>query len=181
MPPRKPKAELRAALPGVEEPLAPGEVRAHRFDDVARDRFLTLVRAGARLGVAASQVGFNMDTVRRARKADPLFDALVLEAEEDAAEPVEQALYDAAVKGEPWAVKLWLANRSQRYKRGEDGRGEQGPQVVVDLSGMVVAGKGGEMIPELERRLEARLRGVIDVPAIEGPQPDVVPPAGAPT
>lgn len=74
--------------------------------------YLEHIRLGEGLHRAARKIGVDPRLVRQARKVNPEFDEMVKEAETEAAEPVESVLYSAALAGEPWAVQLWLKQRS---------------------------------------------------------------------
>lgn len=82
-----------------------------KFGAVKRAAFLTALREGSRRGAAAEAVGISRETVRLAYNADPDFAAQVEQAEMDANEPVEDALYQAALAGNVVAAQVWLYNR----------------------------------------------------------------------
>jgi hypothetical protein len=93
-----------------------------------QQRFLGALATGLSRTAAARAVGIGLSTVQRWRQEDPSFDAACLEAEEVAAEPVEQALYAAACRGEPWAVQMWLRHRQRdRWSETPTVRVETGP------------------------------------------------------
>ena len=77
-------------------------------------------------------------------------------------EPIEDKLYEAANEGQPWAIKLILANRSKRYERGEDGKGATGGGVTVNV-GVVTSGTADAALRGLRERLEVRRDGVLEV------------------
>ena len=66
-------------LPG--DPDNPRPATVHRFGEAEKLAYVALVGAGWRLGKAAAHLHFTPRTVREARRADPAFDALVIEAE----------------------------------------------------------------------------------------------------
>jgi len=72
---------------------------------------LELLREGSRRGTAAHAVGVTRQTVSEHKKRDPEFAALADDAEMDANEEVEDALYMAATSGNVVAAQVWLYNR----------------------------------------------------------------------
>lgn len=85
--------------------------RPLRFTEELRGKYLTLLSAGVGRRESARRVGMSPRQVAAHRQADEEFRADCEEAEASANEPVVHALYEAASRGEPWAVKLWLTNR----------------------------------------------------------------------
>jgi hypothetical protein len=83
----------------------------YKFDKGRREEYLQKLRAGVRRSAAARAVGVDRTTVWRAIRDDPDFAAAVDEAELDAAELVEDALFQAALKGHVRAQQVWLYNR----------------------------------------------------------------------
>jgi len=119
-------------------------VRSLSHSDVAV--YLEWIRKGEGLSRAARLIGVSPASVREARKANLEFDEMVKAAEVEAAEPVEGKLYQAALQGEPWAVKLWLERRSSD-------RWSPAPQTVKVEHSLT---PGTEQIVDLAQRLEAR-------------------------
>jgi len=66
---------------------------------------------GARRGAAAKAVGVSRQTILNHIKEDEKFHKAVDEAEMDANEVVEDALYKAACSGNIVAIQVWLYNR----------------------------------------------------------------------
>lgn len=84
--------------------------------------FVELVRQGFRRGDAAARVGVTASTVRRAIRAglgedgkamDDTFAERVSDAEEQVVGAVESQLYQAASRGEPWAVTMFLKAKAK--------------------------------------------------------------------
>jgi hypothetical protein len=86
--------------------------QAYKFTTARRRLFLDLVRAGKRRGAAAQECGVSRETVRLHMARDPAFAAEVEDAELDAVEKVEDALYQAALAGNVVAAQVWLYNRA---------------------------------------------------------------------
>lgn len=85
------------------------------FPKDKQDAYLQSIREGMRRGAAADIVfnpGESNPTLRRQVRdyieEHPDFERLVLDAEVDATENVEEALYQAAVSGNVSAAKTWL-------------------------------------------------------------------------
>ena len=81
-----------------------------------------------RRGTAAHSVGVTRWTVLDYKKRDPEFASLADDAEMDANEEVEDALYMAATSGNVVAIQVWLYNRWP--DRWRDAR-----QAKVEISG----------------------------------------------
>ena len=82
-----------------------------RFTLAPQLEFLTHLRAGMRRGAAAELLGFNRMTVMDFIEDHPEFEKKVLDAEGQANEHVEEALYQAAVSGNVAAARAWLELR----------------------------------------------------------------------
>lgn len=85
--------------------------KRYRFNDRRRAVYLDFLREGMRRGAAAVATGISRETVHHTIHNDPEFAAAVDRAELDACEPVEDALYQAAVSGNVHACEVWLYNR----------------------------------------------------------------------
>jgi hypothetical protein len=79
-----------------------------------RAEFLEHMRNGMRRGAAANALGFSRGQVLEEIDDDEEFEARVVEAEGEASEHVEEALYQAAVSGSVAACKLWLSLRKPK-------------------------------------------------------------------
>jgi hypothetical protein len=75
------------------------------------DEFVRSMRRGMRRGAAAEMLGFKRADVLDYIDANEDFAARVIEAEGEATEHVEEALYQAAVSGNVTAAKIWLELR----------------------------------------------------------------------
>lgn len=132
--------------------------------------YLEWIRKGEGLSRSARRLGLDPKLFRDARRANEEFDEAVRAAEHEAAEPVENKLYEAALQGEPWAVKLWLERRSpERWNA---------PPIAVNVQHGLAPGT--EQILALSQRLEERSKAlglspgdgveeVIDAEVVEEP------------
>lgn len=95
-------------------------MRGASFDDDPdlAERYLGEIRTGTLRYEAAKAVGVTARHVQLYAASHPEFADALLEAEGEAAEPIERAVYEAACGGEEWAVKLWLSRR-QKERWGE--------------------------------------------------------------
>lgn len=127
-----------------------------KFDDPRQTEYLALVRAGHGRHWSARHVGVSPRTVQRLVAADREFAAAVALAEEEASEPVEAKLYEAAESGEPWAVKMWLERRMQA-------RWGAVPS-VVKVEGEVTheVGPGLARVAQLAATLEERRAALVE-------------------
>lgn len=78
------------------------------FTQAKQTEFLEHIRAGMRRGAAADALALDRRGVREFILTHKDFEAAVLDAEVDANEHVEEALYQAAVSGNVAAAKTWL-------------------------------------------------------------------------
>lgn len=121
------------------------------FGESEKRSYVALVRAGSGLVRSARRLGVSPATVRAARKSDAVFDADVRDAQAEAAEPIEDVLYEAAQRGEPWAVQMWLKGALRE-------RWSDKLEVAVEHSGTVEieAGTRLEGIARLQSELARR-------------------------
>jgi hypothetical protein len=90
----------------------PADRRLCKFDDHRKAAFLDKLRAGLRRGAAAEAVGVHRNTVSNAIRDDPDFAEAVSQAELDACELIEDALFKAATQDRNvTAIQVWLYNR----------------------------------------------------------------------
>jgi len=82
-----------------------------RFSLALQQEFLHHLRQGMRRGAAAELLGFSRMTVIDYIEEHPDFEKKVLDAEGEANEHVEEALYQAAVSGNVAAARAWLELR----------------------------------------------------------------------
>lgn len=86
-----------------------------------QEQFLQQIREGMMRGAAADVV-FHADDPKRRRQVrefileTPAFEKAVEDAEVEATEHVLEALYQAAISGNPGAAKTWLELRGQGFK-----------------------------------------------------------------
>ena len=86
--------------------------RRTKFTAKKKAAFLDLLRSGTRRCAAARAVGIDRSTAYRHSRDDPDFAAAVEEAETEANEVVEDALFKAATEGgNVTAMQVWLYNR----------------------------------------------------------------------
>lgn len=136
--------------------------KPYKFTARRREAFLALLRDGARRGAAADQVGVTRQTVRMAYQADPDFRAAVDQAEMDANEPVEDALYQAAIAGNVRAIEVWLYNRTgERWKDQRNVSGSLSLKVIdVRIEAQKLAKQYGLTMEQVLQ--EAGLLDVVD-------------------
>jgi hypothetical protein len=144
-----------------------------------KELYIKLVLSGRGILSAAKTLGFSGRTVSAARKADPEFDQDIRDALDTAAEPVEEVLLEAAQRGEPWAVQMFLRGRlRERWSEKVDVSVQHGGQVEIE------AGARLEGIARLQAALAARSLelGLVEGSKVveatsrvsqEGGQPDV--------
>jgi hypothetical protein len=87
--------------------------RPHRekFDAARREIFLDLLRKGVRRTQACKKAGISRPTFNKCMNNNKKFAAEVAQAETDANELVEQAMFSSALKGNVTAQQVWLYNR----------------------------------------------------------------------
>lgn len=81
------------------------------FTPSKQDEFLAHLRAGMRRGAAAETMKISRQTVLNFIDDHPDFEKRVLDAELEATEHVEEALYQAAISGNVAACRVWLELR----------------------------------------------------------------------
>lgn len=130
------------------------------------DKFLILIAQGHRVSAAAKQAGLSYRTVVNRRRSDPEFKEQLIEAEAQAAEPVEDSLFNAAINGNVPAALEWLKKRSPERWPNEKLQIEQTNVYELDVSdriGNIVA-----LMSRLQERAELSSGPpVIDVEASE--------------
>jgi hypothetical protein len=85
--------------------------RVAKFGPKKREVYFQALREGARRTAAAKAAGISSEWVRRTRKDDPHFAEQESEAELDANERVEDAMFKSALEGNVTAMQVWLYNR----------------------------------------------------------------------
>jgi len=121
-----------------------------KFGKRRKQAYLDALRQGARRGAAAASVGVTRETVRLHRQKDPEFAQAEIDAELEAHELVEDALFQAALSGNVVACQVWLYNRMpDRWQdrrnvnlqhTGKDG----GPIEIRDVRERLL----GKLVPE---------------------------------
>ena len=86
--------------------------RRVKFDADRRAAFLDYLRKGIRRSHACTKVGISRVTFNKWFKDNKKFAEEVLQAEMDANELIEQALFKTALKGNVTAQQVWLYNRN---------------------------------------------------------------------
>jgi hypothetical protein len=128
--------------------------RIAKFDTNKRDAYLEKLRQGLRRGAAAEAVGVHRSTVGNAMRDDPDFAAAVSEAELDACELVEDALFKAATQDRNvTAIQVWLYNR--RPARWKDMRQASKTDTLETLLAQLPADLGREIRQAIGRDLSA--------------------------
>ena len=94
------------------------------FDGAAREQFLDHIRAGMRPGAAAEALGFNRVVALGYLQDHPEFALRVLDAEDEAIEHIEEAIYQSGVSGNFQAAKLWLELTKEKRERARRGQSE---------------------------------------------------------
>ena len=106
-------------------------------------RYLGELRTGAGRHRAARSVGVTRKAVEAWLSEHPKEAAAAAEAESEALEAVEDRLWEAAVTGEPWAVKMWLERRApDRWSERGAGGGGNGVTLVVDPGELLALARG---------------------------------------
>lgn len=93
--------------------------------------YLEALAKGMRRGAAAKSVGVSRESIRLAYHEDPSFLAEIEQAELDACEPVEDALYAQCLKGNVVAIQVWLYNRSSSNWKDQRNFGKMDPVEVL--------------------------------------------------
>lgn len=107
-----------------------------KFDQARKDEFLKLLAKGVSRSNACKKVGIHRSTFNAHYKKYPRFREQVLQAEMDANELVEQALFKAALDGNVTAQQVWLYNRCPdrwRDRRNIQWSGDQNNPVRIKL------------------------------------------------
>lgn len=120
----------------------------HPFSPMLKEDFVTLLRKGKLRFEACRQLEVTPTQVQYAYRNDPDFRADVDSALLEATEPIEGALYQAALAGEPWAVQKWLQHRDKERW----GPQEQKITVTHELDGTALRESVAELAAQLETR-----------------------------
>ncbi len=163
---RRPRAATATGARKTYQEAALKQGRGFTPDKQAE--YLSSLARGMRRGEAAAAADINTATVNAYRKKDPAFQAAEVEAETQASEVIESALWELARGGHLTAIMFWLQNRAPT--RWQDMRRVQ---KTVTHEGTVTheleAGPAMERIAELQRRLtdRAELRGELAPPVLD--------------
>lgn len=108
--------------------------RIVKFGSNKKRAFLEALRGGARRGAAAESIGVSRETIRLHMHKDDGFRDAIDQAEMDANECVENALFNAAVGGNVTGCQVWLYNRMpERWKDRRNIRVGGDPENPIDL------------------------------------------------
>lgn len=117
-----------------------------KFGTIKKERYLKLLREGGRRGASAKTIGIHRETVRAHMKADKDFAKAVNQAETEAHELIEDALFQAALAGNVTAQQVYLYNRMPDKwadRRRLEHTGKPGEPVKIEVSYEGSATKGG--------------------------------------
>jgi hypothetical protein len=92
---------------------------AVRFTKLKQDDYLERIRNGVMRGPASDEIGVDRSTIRRYIEGHAGFRQKVEDAETDAAEMVQEAVFQAASSGSIPAAKLWLEFRGLMPQGGK--------------------------------------------------------------
>jgi hypothetical protein len=109
-PTRKPRAATTRGARKTYQEAALKQGRGFTPDKQAE--YLAALARGMRKGEAAAAVELNVATINTYRKKDPAFAAAEVEAETQASEVIESALWELARGGHLTAIMFWLQNRA---------------------------------------------------------------------
>jgi hypothetical protein len=84
------------------------------FTRAQQEEFLEMLRDGMRRGAAAAALKLERRFVLDFIAENEVFEAEVLDAEGEATEHIEEAIYHAAISGSVAAAKLWMDLRKPR-------------------------------------------------------------------
>lgn len=90
------------------------------FDDFTpelREQYLGHIRNGMRRGAAGETLGLERWVALGYIQQHPEFEARVIDAEDEAIEHIEEAIYQSAASGNFPAAKLWLERTENQRKR----------------------------------------------------------------
>jgi hypothetical protein len=109
--------------------------RREKFDAARKEAFLDLLRKGVRRGAACRKVGIARQTFDNHVNKSKSFKADVMQAEMDANELVETALFRNAIDGNVTAQQVWLYNRvpeTWQDKRNLTIGGDKNNPIIVE-------------------------------------------------
>lgn len=129
------------------------------------EKYLANLAAGQRISVAARNAGLAYTTVTTARRTDPTFKERERDAETQASEPIEDALYEAGISGNVPAAIKWLEKRSAERWPSDKTIIETKATIEIDASDRI--GSILAMMAQLQQRAELGSGDYIDVEATE--------------
>lgn len=97
---------------GLGRGWLPGRRKPYKFTKARQAEFLRLTREGMRRSAAARKVGLTPSTVIHHAANYPEFAKALDEAEREATDQVEDALFQSALGGNVTAQQVWLYNRA---------------------------------------------------------------------
>ena len=133
-----------------------------KFDAARREIFLDLLRKGVRRTQACKKAGISRPTFNKYMNNNKKFAAEVAQAETDANELVEQAMFSSALKGNVTAQQVWLYNRDPEHwqdKRNIAIGGDKNNPIEINLS-------GDELNAEIKRLVDIASKAI--TPAVDG-------------
>jgi len=83
----------------------------YRFGKAKKEEFLKMLREGSRRGAACEAVDITREAFQQHYNDDPKFAQAVEQAEIEASELIEDALFQAAMAGNVTAISMWLQKR----------------------------------------------------------------------
>jgi hypothetical protein len=117
-------------------------MKPYKFTDIKKEEYLKALRGGNTRGDAANMAGVTRWTVRQHRDKDKKFDDKCENAETDAVETIEDALYEAASYGNITAQIFFLKNRRPdkwRDRQTHEVSGPDGGPIEVDATEKLAA------------------------------------------
>lgn len=146
------------ALPGkgnTDKANEAGETHRNKFDTIKKAKYIEYIANGHTRGYAATLAGVHRATVSIHIKKDKEFRDAVSQAEIDAIGKVENALFEAATRGNVTAQQVFLYNRDpERWKDRRNIRlaGEGGGPIPIGLEVDAKYLSDEELIEIIERR-----------------------------
>lgn len=108
-----------------------------KLGTIKKEKYLELLREGGRRGASAKAVGVHRNTIVNHMKKDPKFAKAVDQAEMEAHELIEDALFQVALAGNVTAQQVYLYNRMpDRWadRRHLEHVGKPGEPVKIEVS-----------------------------------------------
>ena len=137
---------------------------AQKFDAARKEAFLDLIRKGVRRGAACRKVAITRATLSNHLNKSEQFRAQILQAEMDANELVETAMFRQALDGNVTAQQVWLYNRDPEHwqdKRNIAIGGDKNNPIEINLS-------GDELNAEIKRLVDIASKAITPTADGEG-------------